>query len=168
MSSSWEDRRKALGLSRADAANLSGMKNSSIWAIEMGKLVTNSQDATNKAMKVLEAFLEQEELKRDSGWTVPPYKAPPGGTVTNEYRGLKLGARFACRTETGLFTFLGLVREARGTEYIAAYGGPPGYGMHRAFPIWKVAFPADPLAHDDDADADKDLMSEADDLVASS
>lgn len=165
MTSMLEDRRKNLGMSRADVANLSGLPNSSVWALEMGKQVKNSTTATNAALKSLEAFLEQEEHKRDSGWTAPAYKAPPGGTVSPEYRGLKLGDRFTLRTEPGLFTFLGLVRERLGTEYIACYGGPPGYGMQRPIPIWKVKFPADPLAHDleDDEidDNDTDLQDES-------
>lgn len=165
MSSMLEDRRKNMGMSRADVANLSGLPNSSIWALEMGKQVKNSASATASALKTLEAFLEQEEHKRDSGWTAPMYPAPPGGSVIPEYRGLKLGDRFTLRTEPGLFTFLGLVREKTGTEYVACYGGPTHYGSQRPIAIWKVKFPADPLAHDleedDNNEEDTDLQDES-------
>lgn len=133
-------------MSRAEAARASGVTPGALWSIENGKS-TRDATASSKYLAWL-AGMEARGVNARGG--IGPAAAPPpvGGFVLTEYRGLRVGDKFAVRTEPGKFTFLGLVRERMGTEYIAAYGGRPGYGSHRSFALWKVAFPADPLASD--------------------
>lgn len=145
MTHSIRETRESLGLSRKELAEEAGVTIGALASVESGRgsRDKNAEDKIRRALAMRIAPATRTDGERSAprafkhSAAVP--KAREGFEYIEEWNGMTPGSRFTVIGEEGVFSFLRLVRNPQGNEWVDGLGGERTYPTHfRSFRLERV------------------------------